>query len=148
ESPHPLMDSRLRPSAELDMLCDALGLIEAEALRRPTSTEVLDKEITRLQGLLNSKLEDLHALRTRLQASQSLQKSTGPAYSIANIERFLGQLENALETYEKIGTDSDLSMDVQNLRQQVDYLQQRVSEHQIRRRTENALQIVQGIAAE
>jgi hypothetical protein len=148
ESPHLLIDPRLSPSAELDMLCDALARIEAEALRRPASAETVDKEITRLQGLLSIKLEDLHALRTRLEACQGLRKSTGPAYSIANIERFLGQLENALETYEKIGSDSELAVEVDNLRQQVAYLQQRVSEQQIRRRTENALQIVQGIAAE
>jgi hypothetical protein len=148
ETGSPILDSRLTPSTELDMLCEALARIEADAHQRPTSTETVDKEITRVGGLLSGKLEELQALRTRLQAQEGLRRTSASAYSVANIERFLGQLENALETYEKIGADSELASEIDRLRGEVSELQKRVSEERIRRKTENALQIVQGIAAE
>lgn len=148
DSGHVLVDPRLVSTAELDLLCRALALIEADARRRPASTETIDRELTRVQGLLNQKLEALQAVRARLKTSEDLRQTTEPAYSIPNIERFLGQLQNAVETYDNIGSDSDLVEEVENLKEEVRLLQERVAEYQIRRRTENALQIVQKIAAE
>ncbi len=145
---HVLVDPRLASTAELDLLCRALAAIEVDAHRRPASTETIDRELTRVQGFLSQKLEELQAVRARLKASEGLRQTVDPAYSIPNIERFLGQLQNAVETYDNIGSDSDLASEVETLQEEVRLLQERVSEHQIRRRTEQALQIVQRIAAE
>lgn len=147
-SGHVLVEPRLAATVELDQLCRALADIEAEARRRPASTETIDRELARVQGLLSQKIEGLQAVRARLKASEALQQTPEPAYSIPNIERFLGQLQNAIETYDTIGSDSELASDVETLQEEVRLLQERVSEHQIRRRTEHALQIVQKIAAE
>lgn len=148
ESANPLIDRRLSPSTELDMLCEALARIEADAARRPASTEVVDREITRVSGHLAAKLEELQGVRTRLQARGGMRRTAAPGYSVANIERFLGQLENALLTYETVGADSELAAAIERLREQVNELKQRVSESGIERRTKNALQIVQTIATE
>lgn len=148
DSGHVLVDPRLASTAELDLLCRALADIEADARRRPGVTETIDRELARVQGLLSQKLEELQAVRARLKASDGLQQTPEPAYSISNIERFLGQLQNAVETYDTIGSDSELASDVERLQGEVRLLQERVSEHQIRRRTEQALQIVQKIASE
>jgi len=148
ESENPLLDPRLSPSNELDILCAALARIEADAARRPASTEVVDRETTRVSGHLAEKLEELQGVRSRLQAQRGVHHTEAPAYSIANIERFLGQLENALLTYETVGADSELAAAIERLRDQVNELKQRVSESGIERRTKNALQIVQKIAAE
>ncbi|MFZ1106387.1 MAG: DUF3732 domain-containing protein, partial [Hyphomicrobiaceae bacterium] len=148
ESANPLVDPRLSPSTELDALCEALARIEADAARRPASTEVVDKEITRVSGGLAAKLEEVQGLRTRLLAQPGLRRTETAAYSVANIERFLGQLENALLTYETVGADSELAAAIDRLRGEVDELRQRVSESGIERRTKNALQIVQKFATE
>lgn len=143
-----LVDPRLASTAELDLLCRALALIEADARRRPASTETIDRELARVQGFLSRKLEELQAVRARLRVSEDLRQTTEPVYSIPNIERYLGQLQNAVETYDTIGSDSDLADEVAGLQEEVRLLLERVAEHQIRRRTEHALQIVQKIAAE
>jgi Protein of unknown function (DUF3732) len=147
-SDHVLVDPRLSSTAELDLLCRALADVEADTRRRPASTETIDRELARVQGFLGQKLEELQAVRARLRAIEGLQQTPEPAYSIQNIERFLGQLQNAVETYDTIGSDSDLAEEVESLQEEVRLLQERVSEHLIRRRTEHALQIVQKIAAE
>lgn len=148
ESSNPLVDPRLSSSAELDALCDALARIEADAARRTTSMEVVDKEITRVSAGLAAKFEELNGMRTRLQAQDGLRPADTAAYSIANIERFLGQLENALLTYETMGADSELAAAIDRLRREVAELRARVSESSIVHRTKNALQIVQNIATE
>jgi hypothetical protein len=148
DSDNPLIDPRLTSSTELNTLCEALARIEADAARRPASTEVVDKEITRVSGSLAAKVEELQGLRTRLQPQPDAHESGTSAYSIANIERFLGRLENALLTYETVGADSELAAAIERLREEVNNLKQRVSEAGIERRTRNALQIVQTIAAE
>lgn len=147
ESGNPLIDPRLTPSTELDILCKALARIEADAARRPASTEVIDREIIRVSGTLVGKVEELQGLQTRLQPQSGGRQIGTSAYSIANIERFLGRLENALLTYETVGADSELAAAIERLREEVNNLKQRVSEAGIERRTRNALQIVQTIAA-
>lgn len=148
DSANPLVDPRLGPSQELDALCQALAGIEAEAARRPASTDVIDKEITRISGLLAGKIEELQGVRIRLQRQTAIQPTEAASYSVAGIERFLGRLENALLTYETVGADSDLAAAIEKLRGEVAELAQRVSEVDIKRRTRNALQIVQTIATE
>lgn len=143
---HLLFDPRISPSAELDLLCNSLAHIEAEAKSRPSSNESLDGEITRLNQQLNDKLEELKAIRTRLETQRGLERTKEPSYSISNIERFLGQLDFALNTYEKIGADSALSDEIDKLQMLVNNLRKSVSETKIRKKTENALKIVQGIA--
>lgn len=64
------------------------------------------------------------------------------------IEWFLGRLENALLAYEHVGADSDLAAAIETLRREVVDLTQRVSGGVIKRRTRNAVQIVQTIATE
>ncbi|KAB2912599.1 MAG: DUF3732 domain-containing protein [Hyphomicrobiaceae bacterium] len=148
DSPNPLIDPRLSPSQELDTLCEALACIEAEAARRPASTDVIDKEITRVSNLLAAKVEELQGVRIRLQRQTAVQPAEEASYSVAAIERFLGRLENALLTYDTVGADSDLAAVIERLRGEVAELTQRVSESDIKRRTRNALQIVQTIATE
>lgn len=145
---NPLVDPRLSPSQELDALCDALARIEDEAARRPAATDVIDKEMTRVSGILSARAEELQGVRVRLQAQTGAQSEEKTSYSVTAIERFLGRLENALLTYETVGADSDLAAAIEKLRGEVAELTQRVSEGGIERRTRNALQIVQTIATE
>ncbi len=148
ESVNPLVDPRLSPSQELDALCDALARIEDEAARRPASTDVIDKELTRVSAILAAKAEELQGVRVRLQAQTGAQPHATTSYSVAAIERFLGRLENALLTYETVGADSELGATIEKLRKEVADLSQLVAESGIERRTRNALQIVQTIATE
>ncbi len=148
ESANPLIDPRLAPSIELDILCAALKRIEDDAARRPASTEIIDKEILRVSESLAAKSEELQGLKSRLKAQPDTPPASAPTYSFAAIERFLGRLENALLTYENIGADSDLAAAIDKLHDEVVELKQRIAESGIDRRTRQSLQVIQQIASE
>jgi hypothetical protein len=136
----------LSPSAELDQLCTALARIEEEAARQPSSSETIDRELARLGETLRKKTEEIAALRARIKGRRGLDKAR-EEYSIPEIERFLGRLEQALATYETVGDDSELAIEVNDLRSQVAELERRVGEPNIRARLERALAQVHFIAA-
>jgi hypothetical protein len=58
------------------------------------------------------------------------------------VSRFIGNLEQSLETYARLGQDSELDNEVQNLQQQVAALEREISEGQIATRVRRALGIV------
>lgn len=137
----------INPGVELDMLCAALTRIEEEAARHPASTETIDRELNRLTGALREKLEELNALRIRIKGRPGVDKQPAKQYSIPDIERYLGRLEQALTTYETIGSDSDLATEVQRLREQVEALERRISERNIQARIDRALKQIHAMAA-
>jgi hypothetical protein len=137
----------LRPSAELDQLCMALARIEQEALRQPSSSETIDRELVRLKDAIHNKTEQLEALRTRLKGRRGLEKASPEGYSIPEIERYLGRLEQALATYDTLGSDSELAFEIEQLRAQMAELGRRVGEPSIHARLERALAQVHSIAA-
>lgn len=137
----------INPGVELDMLCAALTRIEEEAARHPASTETIDRELNRLTGALRDKSEELNALRIRIKDRPGVDKQQAKQYSIPDIERYLGRLEQALTTYETIGSDSDLASEVQRLREQVEALERRISERNIQARIDRALKQIHAIAA-
>jgi len=137
----------ITPGVELDMLCAALTRIEEEAARHPASTETIDRELNRLNGALRDKSEELNALRIRIKGRPGVDKQPAKQYSIPEIERYLGRLEQALTTYETIGSDSDLATEVQRLREQVEALERRISERNIQARIDRALKQIHAMAA-
>ncbi len=138
----------INPGAELDMLCTALARIEAEAARHPTSTETIDRELARLTDALRDKTEALNALRVRIKGHPGLERQpTTKQFSIPDIERYLGRLEQALTSYETIGSDNDLADEVQQLRDQVRELERRISARNIQSRIERALKQIHAMAA-
>lgn len=136
----------INPSVELEQLCDALYRIESEASRHPAATETVDRELVRAHEALAHSTEELNALRRRLRGRKGLQ-SDEPSFSIPDIERYLGRLEQALHTYESIGSDSDLAAEVAELRDDVKKLQSHVSLHRIKESVDRALSTVQAMAA-
>jgi hypothetical protein len=137
----------INPGVELDMLCAALARIEEEAARHPSSTETIDRELNRLTGALRDKTEELNALRLRIKGRPGVDKQPPKQYSIPDIERYLGRLEQALTTYDTIGSDNELATEVQRLREQVEALELRISERNIQARIDRALKQIHAMAA-
>jgi hypothetical protein len=137
----------INPSVELDMLCAALARIEEEAARHPSSTETIDRELNRLTGALRDKTEELNALRLRIKGRPGVDKQPSKQYSIPDIERYLGRLEQALTTYDTIGSDNVLATELQRLREQVEALELRISERNIQARIDRALKQIHAMAA-
>lgn len=137
----------VNPGVELDMLCAALARIEEEAARHPASTETIDRELNRLTTALREKTEELNALRLRIKGRPGVDKQPAKQYSIPDIERYLGRLEQALTNYETIGSDNELVTEVQRLREQVAALELRISERNIQARIDRALKQIHAMAA-
>ncbi len=136
DTPRSAITPTLWPSSELDQLCTALARIEEEAARQPTLWETTRRELIRLYDAIHGKTEQLEAVRGRLRGRKGLREPFSEGYSIPEIERFLGRLEQALVTYDTVGSDSELAHDVEQLRTQMEELEQRVGEPNIRARVD------------
>jgi uncharacterized small protein (DUF1192 family) len=102
-----------------------------------------DREFERVRSEIDNLTEKLRGIRIRRDA---LQRSSGKAkasyYDSLEASRFIGGLEQSLETYARIGKDSELTAEVQELSERIKVLETEISEAQVRSRTKRALMIV------
>lgn len=143
----PVVGPALTPSVDLDRLCEALAKIEAEAATQPLASQTIDKEFLRICTSVREAVERLGSIRVRLKMLLLPASSSSPACSIPDVERFLGRLQQALQTYETVGTDSELVAEVERLRQRIGELSATYSEGRTNAATGRALQSVQTIVA-
>ena len=85
----------------------------------------------------------LHApLRSLEQtAGEALRGSDAPVQA-QKVERFVGNLENALELHQRLGEDSELLVEIETIRERVALLSQELREGNVEERKRQALQIV------
>ncbi|MPV69138.1 DUF3732 domain-containing protein [Burkholderia sp. BE17] len=134
--------------ARIDQLCDALDGIELRLRSHPGVTESLGRETLRQREAVDKILADLAAVRQEIRTlegqSEAARKVTTRGEEIS---RFLGRLEEALRLYETLDTSSALNEEILSLRTQIEALNQLISEHEIGRKTENALDTIQAICS-
>ncbi|WP_175958555.1 DUF3732 domain-containing protein [Burkholderia sp. BCC0405] len=134
--------------ARIDQLCDALDGIELRLRSHPGVTESLGRETLRQREAVDKILADLAAVRQEIRTlegqSEDARKVTTRGEEIS---RFLGRLEEALRLYETLDTSSALNEEILSLRTQIEVLDQLISEHEIGRKTENALDTIQAICS-
>jgi hypothetical protein len=145
-APSPLVGPALSPSVDLEQLCKALETIEVEASGQPQIADTVDKELIRLRDAVRLGAEKLGGIRHRIAALEASDTTTISPYSMPAIDRFLGRLEQAIATYERVGGDSELAAEVANLREQIAELSRGFSEAQINAAVNRALQQVQTLA--
>lgn len=126
-------------------LCDALEGLEIKLHSQPTVSDTLDKEILRQRAATETVLESLNNTRREIGGLEPLSaRAQEEAARFDRIERFLGRIEQAIRLYEEAGESSELRAEVSELRKRIGELQASVSEAEIRRRTNNALDRIQG----
>ncbi|HHV7519238.1 TPA: DUF3732 domain-containing protein [Burkholderia orbicola] len=134
--------------ARIDQLCEALEGIELRLRSHPGVTESLGRETLRLRETVDAILADLAAVRQEIRTlegrSEEARKVTTRGEEISH---FLGRLQEALRLYETLDTSSALHEEISTLRIQVDDLSKLISEHEIGRKTENALDTIQSISS-
>jgi hypothetical protein len=69
-------------------------------------------------------------------------------YRSDRIERFIGRLEQALVTHDRSDESSELSAEVDRLREEIDNYRVIYSEDQVRRKTQNALRVIEQFASQ
>lgn len=132
---------------KLSLLCEGLQGLEVQLRTHPTLSDTLDKEVLRQRAATEIILTRLHETRREI---LSIERDSEEAREEARIfdrtERFLGRLEQALQLYDRVDQASGIREEIDGLRAEIEVLQKLVSEGEIRRRRQNALDRVQAIA--
>lgn len=139
----PICGNHLNSTEKLDQLYDSLIEIEKTAGDFKTIPASFDRELERVQQDLQSEVEKLRGIRIR---RQSLERTSEEAkqrqYDSLRVSRFIGNLEQSLQTYARIGFDSELDREVAELNERVGALEKEIAEEEIKARTERALRAV------
>ena len=97
------------PNKELDSLCDAISEIEKQAGIVKGMSVSFDREFSIVKAEIDTLVEELMAIRKRInEESSKSQQDANTKYTLSSVSRFLGRMEFAIQTYERIGTDGDL----------------------------------------
>jgi len=133
---------------KIDALVQALAGIEIQLRTQPSLSDTFDKERLRIRSDLDIATKELAAVRQEInileRRSDEVKEAT---YRRDRVERFLGRLEQALETFERADDSGAQADEVGRLYGLIDEQKAIYSEQQVRRRTENALLYVAKIAA-
>jgi hypothetical protein len=128
---------------QLNTLYASLKEIEKTAGDFHSVPAAFDREFERVKAEIGNVTEKLRGVKIRI---QSLERRSDEArrkqFESSRVSRFIGNLEQSLETYARLGQDSELDNEVQNLQQQVAALEREISEGQIATRVRRALGIV------
>ncbi|CAN7423877.1 DUF3732 domain-containing protein [Mesorhizobium caraganae] len=115
---------------------------------QPNLSDAFDKERLRIRADVEDATKDLAAARQEIsileRRSEEVRETT---YRQDKVERFLGRLEQALETFERAEDGGAQAEEIGRLQGQINEQRALYSEQQVRMRTDNALRYVAQIAA-
>ena len=140
----PLCGNLLEESTQqLDSLINSLNEIEITAGEFDNIPAAFEREFERVRSGIDNLTEKLRGIRIRRNAlQQSSDKAKESYYDSLEASRFIGGIEQSLETYARLGKDSELSSEVHELTERIKVLETEISEGQVRSRTKRALMIV------
>ncbi|MBY4890720.1 DUF3732 domain-containing protein [Pantoea sp. DY-15] len=133
------------PKRRLNMLVNRLA--EAEVASGVENnrdvTSALDRELQRVTRDIDNVAESLKMVQMRKRAlSGRSREARELQFSTSRTERFLGNIESSLTLHRSLGRDSELSEEVENLREQVELLEVELREKDIEARKHRALRII------
>jgi hypothetical protein len=145
----PICGGGSEPSEEkLTELKEALVKLEEEAGDTFEVPAAFDREMQRVQAEVNEETERLKAVQIRQKAlSQRSQEANTRQYEAKRVERFIGNLENALQLHRRLGEDGELRTEVDQLRERFRVLNQELNRENLEDRKRRALRFVNANAA-
>jgi len=145
----PLVELTGAGHAQLESLTNALEGIEIQLKTQPSLSDSFAKERFRLRREVELATEVLMAIRQEIslleQKSEDVQAAT---FRQDRIERFMGRLEQALESFDRSDEDSESSGKISELEGRISELRGIYSEFQVGQKKANALRLIEGMAAE
>jgi len=140
----PICGSDMRPADEkLQQLHASLRGLEEAAGEASDIPAAFDRELQRVEAEASTTSERLKAIQIRKTAlSQRSQEARTRQYQAQKVERFIGNLENALELHQRLGEDSELRAELEALRERVASLSQELRLGNVEERKRRALRIV------
>ncbi|EDY9876862.1 DUF3732 domain-containing protein [Salmonella enterica] len=130
---------------KLQVLVQRLSDVEA-AIGADTHKEVpaaFDRELQRVTSEVSNATERLRSIQLSKRALTSRSKAAREQqFSTRRAERFVGNIESALELHRKLGSDSELVEEVNNLKEIVQNLEKELREKDIELRKNQALRVI------
>lgn len=125
---------------EVGALADAMKAVEGEFQSLSRAPASFDREQQRVREEIELAVEQLEALKLRRRAlTTRSERMRERQYTEERVARFVGNLEQALGTYEQLGEDGGLSVELDDLRRQLGDLEKRVARRNVRKATDRAL---------
>ena len=126
---------------DINTLCDAISQIEATTAEMAIVPAAFEREIQLVQEQIHEKSEQLEAIQKRISIeTHALAEYRNESYTLESISRFLGRMESAVATFERIGTDSELQSKIEEINGRLALLRKDVNENEIKRKLEYAMQ--------
>lgn len=125
---------------DVNALCNAVEQIERTTTEMAIVPAAFEREIQIVQSQIQKQAEKLEAIQKRISVeSQTLEVHREENYTLESISRFLGRIEAAIDTYERIGTDGELQAKLNEVNIRIEQLKKDVNESEIRRKLDYAL---------
>lgn len=116
-------ENREMPCRELDELCDAIADIEREADEIQGISASFEREFSLVKMDIRRLTEKLQYIRKRIrEESADFQSVSQEKFTLVGVSRFLGKMEFAIQTYENLGTDSELKTSLAKLNKRIEEL--------------------------
>lgn len=129
--------------SKIELLCNSLKAIENEAGLFATIPPAFDREFERVRSdiqICSEKLKGIQVRRNSLEDRSS--EARDRQYNALKVSRFIGNVEESLKTYSRIGEDGDLVDEIQGLRARIHALEDELKAANVADRTRRALQII------
>lgn len=131
------------PTQQLLRLTQSLGHIEKSIGQTGEVPVVLDRELQKVRAEIDEQAAELRAVQTRrTQLSMESESAREHGFRLQDANRFVGTLEHALELHRKVGVDSALVAEIEDLRSQVNSLSKDLNSHAIEEKKDRALAII------
>lgn len=145
----PICGGNMQPSEEkLNDLKEALVKLEGEAGESFEIPAAFDREMQRVQAEVIEATEKLKAIQIRKNAlSQRSQEANARQYQAKKVERFIGNVENALVLHRRLGEDGGLRVEADRLKEKYQKLTEELRRENIDDRKRRALRLVNANAA-
>ena len=132
---------------KLEALHNALKRIEEEAGQFDSVPAAFDREYERVRSDIRTLSEKLRGIQIRRGAlERRSEEARQRQYESLTASRFIGNLEESLQTYARIGKDSELDDEVRELQDRVKTLEREISEAEVEAKTRRALNAVRSNA--
>lgn len=133
---------------KLDALVQALAGIEIQLRTQPSLSDTFDRERLRIRSDVDEATKALAAVRQEITILERRSEEVRDAtYRRDRVERFLGRLEQAIETFERAEDGGAQAEEIGRLHDLIEEQKKIYSEQQVRQRTDNALRYVAQIAS-
>ena len=135
------------PKEQLEKFFGSLNKLEEEAGYTDRIPAAFEREYESVKTEIGKLTEQLVAIQKRIKIQSDIRNSSeDEKYTIENIARFLGQVQYASETFETLGTDSQLLAEIDMLNARLKDLRAQVNEFAINQKINTALRTIEAYA--